>query len=76
VPFGVANLAKKYQKPVIAFAGSVTKDAGVCNQHGIDAFFPILQGICTLEEAMDEQNAYNNLVNTTQQVFRLVKLCR
>ena len=72
-PVGVARLAKKYKKPVIAFSGCVTDDARICNEHGIDAFFPILRGVCTLDEAMDEVNAYNNLVNTAEQVFRLVK---
>ena len=40
-PIGVAGLAKKHHKKVIAFAGCVTEDAKVCNQNGIDAFFPI-----------------------------------
>lgn len=37
-PIGVAGLAKKHHKKVIAFAGCVTEDAKVCNQNGIDAF--------------------------------------
>lgn len=72
-PVGVARLAKKYNKPVIAFSGCVTKDARVCNEHGIDAFFPILREVCTLDMAMDEENAYFNLSGTAEQVFRLVK---
>lgn len=70
-PVGVAKLAKKYQKPVVAFAGSVTKDAVECNHHGIDAFFPILRGIVTLEEAMNAEHAKANLADTAEQVFRL-----
>lgn len=73
VPVGVAKLGKKHQKPVIAFAGCVTEDAKILNQHGIDAFFPILKGICSLDEAMNTQNAYANLADTAEQVFRLVK---
>ncbi len=38
-PVGVARLAKKYEKAVIAFSGCVTEDAVMCNEHGIDAFF-------------------------------------
>ncbi len=38
-PIGVAKLAKKYGKKVIAFSGCVAKDAEICNDHGIDAFF-------------------------------------
>ena len=34
------ELAKKHHAKVIAFAGSVTKEAAACNKEGIDAFFP------------------------------------
>ncbi len=70
-PVGVAQLAKKYGKPVIAFAGSVTKEAVECNAQGIDAFFPILRGITTLEEAMKPEIAKENLSNTAEQAFRV-----
>lgn len=73
-PIGVAKTAKKYGKPVIAFSGSVSKDAILCNAHGIDAFFSIVKSPCTLEYAMDTQNAYQNLKDTTEQVFRVLKL--
>ncbi len=73
-PIGVAKLAKKYNKPVLAFAGSVTKDAIECNKNGIDAFFPILRGICTLEDAMEKENARQNIIDTVEQVFRLLKI--
>mgnify|MGYP000857626024 CR=1 FL=1 len=70
-PIGVAKLAKKYGKTVIAFAGSVERDARECNEHGIDAFFPVLRGITTLEEAMKNENAKRNLADTAEQVYRL-----
>lgn len=73
-PVGVAKLAKKYNKPVIAFSGCVTEDAITCNEHGIDAFFPIVRKPCTLDEAMNINNAYKNLKNTAYQVFRLIKI--
>ena len=71
-PVGVARLAKKYNAKVIAFAGSVTKEATACNKEGIDAFFPILRGVCTLAEAMDPVAARNNMTATVEQVFRLL----
>ncbi len=71
-PSGVAKLAKKYGKKVIAFSGCVTDDAEICNEHGIDAFFPILRSITTLEEALKTDNAYKNLNATAYQVFRLL----
>ena len=71
-PVGVARLAKKYNAKVIAFAGSVTKEATACNNEGIDAFFPILRSVCTLAEAMDPVAARNNMTATVEQVFRLL----
>lgn len=73
-PVGVARLAKKHHIPTVAFAGSVAKEAAVCNKNGIDAFFPILRNIVTLEEAMKPENAAANLADTAEQVFRLINL--
>lgn len=72
VPVGVAKLAKKYNKPVIAFCGAAADDAALCIAHGIDAFFPILKKPCSLDEAMDIDNAYRNLKDTATEVFRLI----
>ncbi|MCR5371520.1 MAG: glycerate kinase [Clostridium sp.] len=72
-PIGVAEIAKKYDKTVLAFAGCVTPDAVACNDHGIDAFFPILQGVVTLEEAMDGKNASKNMTATVTQAFLLLR---
>ena len=72
-PIGVARLAKKYGKRVIAFSGCVTDDAEVINEHGIDAFFPIMRGVVTLEEALNTKNAARNLEATAHQVLRLIK---
>ncbi len=75
-PIGVAQMAKKYNLPVLAFAGSVMPDAAACNHHGIDAFFPILRGVVSLQEAMDADTARRNLADTSEQVFRLVRSCK
>lgn len=72
-PIGVAKLAKKHRKRTLAFSGCVTDDAVQCNEHGIDAFFPILRSVCTLEEALDPTHASHNLTETAYQVFRLLK---
>ena len=68
----VAKIAKEYGKPVLAFSGCVTKDATACNAEGIDAFFPILRGVVSLEEAMHTDNAMANMVDTVEQVFRTI----
>ena len=72
-PIGVANIAKKYGKPVLAFSGCVTEDARACNGGGIDAYFPILRGVVSLQEAMDHDNAEKNMIATVEQAFRLIK---
>ena len=72
-PEGVARLAKTFGKPVLAFAGAVTRDASACNDTGIDAFFPILRSVVSLEEAMNPQNAVSNMADTVEQVFRVIR---
>ena len=74
VPVGVARLAKKYNAKVLAFAGGVTKDAGECNAAGIDAFFPIVRGVTTLDEAMVPENARENMMLSVEQVFRALSV--
>ena len=73
-PIGVAKLAKEQGIPVIAFAGAVTEGAKACNQAGIDAYFPILREIITLEDAMKKETAKKNLADTVEQVMRLYRL--
>lgn len=75
-PAGVAAAAKRYGKPVVAFSGCTTEEAGACNDCGIDAFFPIIQQPCTLQEAMNPENAGKNLCRTAEQAFRLIRTFR
>lgn len=72
-PVGVARLAKKHLKKVIAFSGVLGDGVNNLNQNGIDAYFPIINKVVSLEQAMDENNAKNNLTNTVEQVFRVIK---
>ena len=44
----------------------------VGNEAGIDAFFPIVRGITTLEDAMKAENARENMRASVEQVFRLL----
>lgn len=75
-PIGVAKLGKKHGATVIAFAGGATDDAKEVNNHGIDAYFPIPQRPCTLEEAMDKANAAKNMELTAEQAIRLWKVVK
>ena len=72
-PIGVAKMAKACGAKVVALAGSTSDGASQCNAEGIDAFFPIINQAMPLQEAMEAKTAYNNMKNTAEQVFRLVK---
>ncbi|MBE6731290.1 MAG: glycerate kinase [Ruminococcaceae bacterium] len=73
-PSYISSISKKYGKPCIAFSGCVSDDAEICNEKGIDAFFPILRNVTTLDEALNKKNAFKNLENTAEQVMRLINL--
>lgn len=73
-PIGVAKLAKQFGKPVVGLSGCVTRDASACNVAGIDAFFPILRSVVSLEEAMRSETASENMKDTAEQVFRLLQI--
>ena len=72
-PIGIAKFAKKHNKKVIAFSGIIGNGAEICNEYGIDAFFPIIRTITTADDAMKPDIAYKNLFDTAYQVFRLLK---
>jgi len=69
----VASLAKKHGGIVIALSGSAADSAGVCNQHGIDAYFSIMNMPMPLEEALDIKVTEKNLETTTKQLFLLIQ---
>ena len=71
-PVGAAKAAKRYGKLTVAFSGCVGEGAEDCNRQGIDAFFPILRGPASLEEAMDPETARRNLAGAAEQAFRLL----
>jgi glycerate kinase len=75
-PCGVAELCKKYKKPVVALAGSVGYDTAELHAHGIDSVFSILHSPSSLDEAMQKQNAMRNLSHCAEQVARLFKAYR
>lgn len=72
VPIGVASIAKKYDKPVIAIAGSLHPDVAVVYQHGLDAIFSVLSTLATREEAFS--GAADNIYRTARNVAATIKL--
>ena len=51
-PIGVARVAQRYGKPVIAIAGSLAPGAAVVHAHGITAAFGSVSRPCSVDEAM------------------------
>jgi len=72
VPVGVAKVAKKYHKPVIGIAGSLTHDVGVVHQYGIDAVFSVLTSIGTLEEAF--RGAFDNIYRASRNIAATLRV--
>lgn len=71
-PLGVATVAKKYNKPVIALAGRVGEDIEVLYEKGIDSIFGIMQGVTSLEEALAK--GQENIEKTSENIIRLINL--
>ncbi|MFA4043647.1 MAG: hypothetical protein HZRFUVUK_000425 [Candidatus Fervidibacterota bacterium] len=69
-PIGVAKLAKRYGKPVIAIAGSIGEGADSVHSHGIDAIFSIINRPMPLEQAM--RNVEALLTSAGEQLARLI----
>ncbi len=72
VPVGVAKLAKRYNKPVIGIAGSLSSDVAVVYEHGLDCVFSVLNKVCTLEDALS--NAAENVRLTARNIAATLKL--
>lgn len=71
-PYGVARIAKEYQKPVVVLAGTIGEGADVLMNLGVSAMFSIANRPMTLEESIKQAPAL--LKNTTAQVMRMVYL--
>lgn len=70
-PFGVAQVAKRFNKPVIAFAGYVGEGVEELYDEGFTAIFGIVDGACDLQTAL--KNGETNLQRTCENVVKLLK---
>lgn len=73
-PVGIARIAKKYNIPVIAIAGSVADDAEEVHKNGIDAYFSIMNYPISLNEAMKKENTKKFLIKNIEEIFRVLKI--
>lgn len=71
-PLGVAKVAKKHNKPVIALAGRIGEGIDVLYESGIDSIFGIMSGVTTLEEAL--LKGQENIERTAENIIRLMNL--
>lgn len=69
-PYGVAKIAKKYNKPVFACAGSIGEQVEVLYDEGITAIFGILAKADSLEEALT--SGETNLERTVENIVRVL----
>lgn len=69
-PLGVATVAKKQNKPVIALAGRVGEGIEVLHEKGIDSIFGITKGATSLEEALVK--GQENIEKTAENIIRLI----
>lgn len=70
-PFGVAQIAQKYDIPVISFAGYLGEGIDQLYDFGFTSFFGIIDKSCSLTEAL--KNGPRNIERTTENVVRLIK---
>jgi glycerate kinase len=70
-PFGVAELAKKYNIPVIGIAGNLGNGYEILYDNGFDAIFSIMPGVRTLETALISGSV--NVENTVRNIFGALK---
>lgn len=73
-PIGVAKIAKQFNKPVIAIVGCLREDFEVVYEHGIDAVFPIIRQLGTLEETL--KNGADNLKHAGRNIAKVYSLSK
>ena len=71
-PFGVSQVAKQYDIPVIGIAGNVGEGIDELYDLGFDSILSIMPGVMTLDKALS--NAKENIDNTLENVARLLSI--
>ena len=71
-PFGVALVAKRLNKPAIAFSGYIGEGIEELYDEGFTAIFGIVEGACDLQTALI--NGEKNLERTCENVVRILSM--
>ena len=69
-PYGVAKVAKTFEKPVFACAGYIGEQVEVLYDEGMTAIFGILAKASSLEEAL--KDGESNLERTVENIVRVL----
>lgn len=73
-PVGIAEVANRYNVPVVAFAGSLGPGAEKVFQKGISAAFSVVCGPCSLQDAL--ANATANIHSTSRNVAAVLRAAK
>lgn len=73
-PIGIAKLAKRYKKPVIAIVGSTGEGYEIVYHHGIDAIFTSIRNTKGLAYAL--KNAKQNISTTAENIARILEIAK
>lgn len=71
-PLGVARIARRHGKPVIAIAGGLGRDVAALQAHGVDASFSVVREPCSLEDAL--ANAADNLRAAARNIAAVLRI--
>ncbi|MGX1902577.1 glycerate kinase family protein [Thermolongibacillus altinsuensis] len=71
-PYGVAQVAKEFNKKVIAIAGHIGEGIDVLYDKGIDAIFGIIPEAGSLDKIL--QDGAKNVERTCENIARLIKI--
>lgn len=71
-PFGVAEIASKYNKPVIALAGRVGESIDILYEKGIGSIFGIMKDVSSMDDAL--KKGPENIEKTSENIIRLLNL--
>lgn len=71
-PYGVAQVAKANNVPVIALAGTIGKNIDELYSEGIDVIFGIIPAAAKIEDLLG--NGHQNIERTSENIARLIKI--
>ena len=72
VPYGIAQLSRKYNKPVIGIAGSLGEGYEELYEYGFQSIISIMEGPITLEEAI--KNSRKLILNSAESIIRMISM--